>query len=61
MAKWQNNKQMISKKFAQELDDYIGLINLRLNDISCDIQDLALVLKDLGKELNEINSKLSKK
>ena len=52
---------MISKKFAQELDDYIGLINMRLIDISYNIQDLASVLQDLGKELTEINSKLNKK
>lgn len=51
---------MVSKKFARDFDDYIGLINMRLNDISLDIQGLAMVLKDLGKELENINDKLKK-
>ena len=38
------------KNFAKDLEDYIGLINMRLIDISHDIQDLSLVLKDLGDE-----------
>lgn len=46
------------KNFAKDLEDYIGLINMRLIDISHDIQDLSLVLKDLGDELTLITSKL---
>lgn len=46
------------KNFAKDLEDYIGLINMRLVDISIDIQDLSLTLNKLGKELNQINTKL---
>lgn len=46
------------KNFAKDLEDYIELINMRLVDISIDIQDLTLTLNKLGKELNQINSKL---
>lgn len=46
------------KNFAKELDDYIGLINIRLCDISNDIQDLSLVLTKLGNELSEIKNKM---
>lgn len=46
------------KNFAKDLEDYIGLINMRLVDISIDIQDLTLTLNKLGKELNQINTKL---
>lgn len=46
------------KNFAKDLEEYIGLINMRLVDISVDIQDLSLTLNKLGKELNQINTKL---
>lgn len=46
------------KNFAKDLEEYIGLINMRLVDISIDIQDLSLVLNNLGKELNLINTKI---
>ena len=52
---------MLRKNFAKDLDDYVGLINMRLTDISIDIQDLSMVLSDLGKELNEISNKLKVK
>jgi hypothetical protein len=42
---------MVSKKFANDLEDYIGLINMRLCDISIDIQELSKVLKKLGDEI----------
>lgn len=51
---------MVSKKFSQELDDYMGLINIRLCDISCAIEDLSMILTSLGKELSNINNKLKK-
>ena len=46
------------KNFAKDLEDYIELINMRLVDISINIQDLSLTLNNLGKELNQINNKL---
>lgn len=52
---------MLRKNFAKDLDDYVGLINMRLTDISIDIQDLSMVLSDLGKELTEISNKLKVK
>lgn len=52
---------MLRKNFAKDLDDYVGLINMRLIDISNDIQDLSIVLSDLGKELSEISNKLKVK
>lgn len=52
---------MLRKNFAKDLDDYVGLINMRLTDISIDIQDLSMVLSDLGKELSEISNKLKVK
>ncbi len=48
------------KNFSKDLDDYVGLINMRLTDISIDIQDLSKVLTELGKELSFISSKLKK-
>ena len=42
------------KNFAKDLDDYIGLINMRLVDISYDIQELSMVLNDLNKTLSNI-------
>ena len=42
------------KNFAKDLEEYIGLINMRLVDISKDIQELSLTLNDLGKKLDEI-------
>ena len=49
------------KNFAKDLDEYIGLINMRLVDISVDIQNLSLILNNLGKELTEISNKLKVK
>lgn len=46
------------KNFAKDLEEYIGLINMRLIDISIDIQDLSSTLNKLGKELNQINTKI---
>lgn len=48
------------KNFAKDLEDYIGLINMRLVDISCDIQDLSLTLNELGKELKQVTAKLKR-
>ena len=48
---------MLSKAFQKDLEDYIGLINMRLVDISKDIQDLSLTLNDFGKKLDEIRRK----
>jgi hypothetical protein len=48
---------MVSKKFASDLEDYIGLINMRLCDISIDIQDLSKVLLKLGDEISQIKEK----
>lgn len=45
------------KNFAKDLEDYIGLINMRLVDISIDIQDLSSTLNKLGKELKQITNK----
>lgn len=45
---------MVSKKFANDLEDYIGLINMRLCDISIDIQELSKVLKKLGDEIEDL-------
>lgn len=45
------------KNFAKDLEDYIGLINMRLVDISNDIQDLSSTLNELGKELKQITNK----
>lgn len=42
---------MVSKKFANDLEDYIGLINMRLCDISIDIQELSTALKKLGDQI----------
>lgn len=50
----------MKKNFSKDLDDYIGLINMRLIDISIDIQDLSEVLSKLGEELTSISSKLKK-
>ena len=46
------------KNFAKELDDYIGLINMRLIDISNDIQDLTMVLNKLSEDLAQISNKM---
>lgn len=46
------------KNFAKELDDYMALINMRLIDISNDIQELSIVLGNLGEELTKISSKM---
>ena len=48
------------KNFAKDLEEYIELINMRLIDISYDIQDLSLTLNKLGKELNLIQQKIKK-
>lgn len=48
---------MVSKKFASDLEDYIGLINMRLCDISIDIQELSKVLIKLGDEISQIKEK----
>lgn len=48
------------KNFAKDLDEYIGLINMRLVDISNDIQELSLTLNKLGKELEQISVKIKK-
>ena len=48
---------MLSKAFQKDLEDYIGLINMRLVDISKDIQDLSLTLNGLSKKLDEIKRK----
>ena len=48
---------MVSKKFAKDLEDYIGLINMRLCDISTDIQELSNVLIKLGDEISQIKEK----
>lgn len=48
------------KNFAKDLDEYIGLINMRLVDISNDIQELSLTLNKLGKELEQIIVKIKK-
>lgn len=46
------------KNFAKDLEDYIGLINMRLVDISIDIQDLSSILNKLGNELKQITVKI---
>lgn len=46
------------KNFAKDLEEYIGLINMRLVDISIDIQDLSAILNKLGKELEQISVKI---
>lgn len=46
------------KNFAKDLEEYIGLINMRLVDISIDIQELSSVLNKLGKELEQISVKI---
>lgn len=45
-------------KIAKDLEEYIGLINMRLVDISIDIQELSSVLNKLGKELEQISVKI---
>lgn len=47
---------MVSKKFANDLEDYIGLINMRLCDISIDIQELSTVLKKLGDVMENLKN-----
>lgn len=49
------------KGFAKDLEDYIGLINMRLVDISNDIQELSLTLNKLGKELEQISIKIKER
>ena len=46
------------KNFAKDLEEYIGLINMRLVDISIDIQELSSTLNKLGKELEQISVKI---
>lgn len=45
------------KNFAKDLEDYIGLINMRLIDISIDIEELSKVLYKIGDELTLICNK----
>lgn len=52
---------MIKKNFAKDLEDYVGLINMRLVDISIDIQDLSKILSGLSKELEQVSKKLKVK
>lgn len=49
------------KNFAKDLDDYIGLINMRLIDISGDIEELSKILNKLGDELSQITDKMRTK
>lgn len=44
-------RKRYSKQFQKDIEDYVGLINSRLVDISYNIQDLSIVLKELGKIL----------
>lgn len=46
------------KNFAKDLEDYIGLINMRLLDISNDIEDLSRILNEVGNELSLICNKM---
>lgn len=46
------------KNFAKDLEDYVGLINMRLLDISNDIEDLSRVLNKLGDELTLVCNKM---
>lgn len=48
---------MVSKKFALDLEDYIGLINMRLCDISIDIEELSKVLIKLSDEISQLKEK----
>lgn len=52
---------MIRKNFAKDLEDYVELLNMRLVDISIDIQDLSKILKELGKELEQVSKKIKVK
>ena len=49
------------KNFAKDLEDYVGLINMRLIDINDDIVELSKILSKLGDELSQISDKMGTK